>query len=69
MRKMFLLLSLSLLFFLTSNCAAPQTVTTPEKCPPEGYVIIKKDVLTDLMNACARTKSELNECLEREKVK
>lgn len=70
-RKMFLILLLSLLSFWMSSCATPQKTTTPPSsaCPPEGYFLIKKDTLIDLMNSCGRTKSELNECLERERAK
>jgi len=69
-RMMFLILLLSLLSFWMSSCVTPQKVDTPpiSKCPPEGYFLIKKDTLIDLMNSCGRTKSELNECLERERV-
>jgi hypothetical protein len=52
---------------LSSGC-----VTTPKPVNtglPEGYVMLKKEVLTDLMDKCARCKTELNECLERERVK
>ena len=64
--KMCLLLSMSLLLLLTSNCTSTQPIPAV-KCPPDGYFLIKKDSLTNLMESCARTKSELNECLERER--
>jgi len=60
----FLLAILSL--FSASSCVTtPNPVTTGI---PEGYVMLKKEVLTDLMEKCARCKSELLECLERERV-
>jgi hypothetical protein len=31
--------------------------------------MLKKEVLTELMEKCARCKTELAECLERERVK
>jgi hypothetical protein len=67
-RKMLVFWLILLLIFLMSNCVTTQQAVIPT-CPPEGYVLINKDVLIDLMESCARTKSELNECLEREKVK
>ena len=66
-RKMLVTWLILLLLFLMSSCVATQTATTSSICPPEGYVLIKKNTLTDLMESCARTKSELNECLERER--
>lgn len=68
MSKMFLILMLSLLSFLMSSCKTTQQAVI-STCPPEGYFLIKKDVHRDLLEACARTKGELNECLERERKK
>ena len=48
------------------SCVPVQPIPTEGKCPPDGYFLIKKDSLTNLMESCARTKSELNECLSRE---
>jgi hypothetical protein len=43
--------------------------TEDNGCLPEGYIMLKKVTLTELMEKCARCKTELNECLERERVK
>ena len=67
MLKMYLLLLMSSFIFLTNSCITTQPVTTNGKCPPDGYFLIKKDSLINLIESCARTKSELNECLERER--
>jgi hypothetical protein len=68
-RKMLVLLLLSSMLYLMSSCVTTQQAVIPTACSPEGYILLKKDILIDLMESCARTKSELNECLEREKVK
>jgi hypothetical protein len=60
------LLSLATLWILSSCVTTPQPVITGI---PEGYVILKKEALTDLMEKCGRCKTELSECLEREKIK
>ena len=62
-----MLLSLAISWTLISGC-----VTTPQPAIPgipDGYVMLKKEVLTELMEKCARCKTELAECLERERVK
>jgi len=66
-RKMLVILSLSLLLLWMNSCKTTEQAVITNVCPPEGYVLLKKDALINLMESCARTKSELNECLERER--
>ena len=65
--KRSLLLWMLLLLLLMSSCVSKPEIKPDAKCPPDGYFLIKKDSLTNLMESSARTKSELNECLERER--
>ena len=61
-----MLLILATSWILSSGCVTtPKTVTTGI---PEGYVMLKKEVLMELMEKCTRCKTELSECLERERV-
>ena len=60
-----------LVLAILSLCLLSSCVTTPKPITtglPEGYVMLKQEVLTDLMEKCARCKTELLECLERERV-
>ena len=70
-KSMLVILLLSSLIFLISSCATLFSPSKPivglKNCPPTGYVLVKEDALTDLLESCLRTKSELNECLERER--
>jgi len=61
------LILIFLVFLIFSSCITTTPIITTTICPPTGYVLIKKDTLVGLMESCARTKSELNECLERER--
>jgi len=64
-RKMRLIFCAGLLLSLMSlSCATEKIVY---KDMPEGYTIVQKEVLQDMMNSCARAKTELLECLERER--
>jgi hypothetical protein len=67
-RGLILLISLSLLLscLMLSGCVGSQVKPTTTGVP-EGYVIIKKDALADLMDSCIRCKGELLNCLERER--
>ena len=54
-----------LLWILSSGC-----VTTSQPAiigTPDGYVMVKVSALADLMESCAICKSELMDCLNREK--
>ncbi len=65
MRKMRLIFCVVLLISLISlSCATEKIIY---KDIPEGYTIVQKEALQDLMNSCARAKTELLECLERER--
>ena len=66
-KRMLVILLLSSLIFLISSCATTKPIVNLKNCPPTGYVLVKEDALTDLLESCLRTKSELNECLERER--
>jgi hypothetical protein len=65
--KMFLILWMLSPILLMNSCISTTQPIVEGKCPPDGYFLIKKDSLTNLMESCARTKSELAECLERER--
>ena len=65
MKKTLLILLAALLISLMSlSC---QTERIIYKDVPPGYTIIRTDVLEDLMQSCSRAKTELLECLERER--
>ena len=58
-------------FWITTNCT---TTSVAYKDIPEDSMVIKKQEWTNLkkelvktLNSCIRAKSELNECLERER--
>jgi len=48
--------------WILSSCAATQPQVISQGVP-EGYVIVKKDVLANMMQSCERCKSELLDCL------
>jgi len=61
--KMWKKYSLLLLVLWMSSCCTPtQPIETTDT------VTISREALTNLMESCARTKNELNECLNRESV-
>ena len=66
-KRMLVILLLSSLIFLISSCATTESTVKLKNCSPTGYVLVREDALTDLLESCSRTKSELNECLERER--
>jgi len=66
-KRMLVILLLSSLIFLISSCAITKPTVKLKNCPPTGYVLVRENALTDLLESCLRTKSELNECLERER--
>ena len=66
-KRMLVILLLSSLIFLISNCITTKPTVNLKNCPPTGYVLVRENALTDLLESCSRTKSELNECLERER--
>ena len=66
-KRMLVILLLSSLIFLISSCAITKPTVKLKNCPPTGYVLVRENALTDLLESCSRTKSELNECLERER--
>ena len=66
-KRMLVILLLSSLIFLISSCATTESTVKLKNCPPTGYVLVRENALTDLLESCLRTKSELNECLERER--
>jgi len=67
MKKMLVLWLTLLLLCSMNSCLTDRQGVKQNGCPPEGYVLIKTQSLTELMESCARCKSELNECLERER--
>ena len=73
LRRLLLCLLLLGNFWILTNCVTTQIVY---KDIPEDSILIKKQEWTDLkkelsktLESCIRSKSELNECLEREKAK
>ena len=65
-RKIWTLLFAILLSSWMSSC---YTVPVQPVQTDNSTVTISRKTLSDLMESCARCKSELNECLERESVK
>jgi len=61
-------LILSLLFILCNGCvtAKPEVVY---QGIPEGYVLVKKEILGKLLSEMIYQKQQLLECLERERSK
>jgi len=67
MSRILLLLTLS--FLIACSCVHTPVATPTGATVPVGYVLIKKDVLADVMEKCATTKSQLQDCLGKLPIK
>ena len=65
--KMLAIYLMLLLNLGMSSCITTQPIVTDGKCPPDGYFLIRKTSWINSEESCARTKSELDECLDRER--
>ena len=63
------ILILWFVILLSSWMVSCYTVPVQPEQTDNSTVTISRKTLSDLMESCARCKSELNECLERESVK